>query len=437
MFKDSKRKEVIILINKFIDYFIAIFYSFRQSLKFLSEEHWNFLGGNLDFFYIPALFYLKDNYKNKEKLKKIFIFIMIFIGYSFIQIIFNHELNITKLMINIFKIFICFMVYLYAKENYQKFNYFKIFMLVTLILFFLTCLSFVFNTSTFFWRFNDGVNLFSLTRLQLFYLEPSELGFHLIPIIILMCSLFLHSKSHKRQLILIGIISILLIPLYLAKPMGAIGIGLVSIALLILYDYYLKPSKYKRNMIIFLVAISIFILWIMCVTNNPLIERVLYTLSGNDGSNNYRIGVSLNVLKESLIDYKFIGCGFGNLNTFSFISRYTSLGLSTVVVNSFIYFIIESGIFGIFFVSCLIFLLYKKTFETKSTFKFGLTTFIVLYSLVGGHFTSGLVWFFYGLVLSELNDTFLLNQYNLEITNLKSKSNKLKSKFNELKKGKK
>lgn len=406
-----------------MEYIVALFYSFRQAAKFLSKKYWNFLGGNLDLFYIPALFYINDNYKDKKKVIHILKVISIFIIYSIIQVIFNKHIYILKLIINLLKIFICYLVFLYVKENYKRFNLFKITLYTTIIILILTLCAFIFNNSTFFWRFNDGVNLFSLTRLQLFYLEPSELGFHLMPLIFIFVTIFLKSKSLIVKNISVVFLVILLIPLYLAKSMGAIGIGLLSIVFMVFYDYYLEPSIFKRNTIFILVIVGILTMWILYITHNPLMDRLLYTLNGNDGSNNYRISVSLNVLKESFFDYKMVGCGFGNLHTDSFISRYTSLGLTTVVVNSFIYFIIETGIFGILIVAGIIFMLYKYSLKSKSILKFGLTTFIVFYSFVGGHFTSGLTWAFYGLIISDLDDIHILDQCNSTILNIKNRLN--------------
>lgn len=393
---------------------IGFIFSFRQSLKFLSKEHMNFLGGNLDMFYIFAPIYFFQNIKNKEKVHKLLKVAAILFGYGLIQFIIIPHLNLIKMIINIIKILVCYLVYLYAKENIHKISLLNIAYFASMILTILTGLALVFRQSDLFWRFNDGINLFSLTRLQLFYLEPSELGFHLIPLILIFLTKLLLTKSNRTRIICIVFIVLNLIPLYLAKPMGAIGIGGVSIVITILYDFYLHPTKTKRNIYIVVFILSILLISILYQLDSPLIQRVIYTLQGNDGSNNYRIGVSFNVLKESLLDYHFLGCGFGNLHTNAFISQYKDLGLTTVVVNSFIYFIIETGILGITFVTYLIYQLYKNAINYKSILKMGLTTFLVIYSFVGGHFTSGLVWALYGILLSDLNDeNFIRNGRSL------------------------
>ena len=198
----------------------------------------------------------------------------------------------------------------------------------------------------------------------MFYLEPSELGFHLIPLILIFLTNLILSKNKKVKIISSLFIVLNIIPLYLAKPMGAIGIGGLSILVVIIYDYYLRPSKIKRVIYFCCFVLGIILILVLFKIDFPLIQRIIYTLQGNDGSNNYRVTVSLNVLKESLIDYHFLGCGFGNLHTSNFISQYTDLGLTTVVVNSFIYFIIETGIFGIIFIGYLIYSLFRSSFAS-------------------------------------------------------------------------
>lgn len=120
-----------------------------------------------------------------------------------------------------------------------------------------------------------------------------------MPLIFIFVTIFLKSKSLIVKNISVVFLVILLIPLYLAKSMGAIGIGLLSIVFMVFYDYYLEPSIFKRNTIFILVIVGILTMWILYITHNPLMDRLIYTLNGNDGSNNYRISVSLNVLKES------------------------------------------------------------------------------------------------------------------------------------------
>lgn len=387
---------------------ISLIITFRQSLKFLSKEHMNFLGGNLDLFYSFAPIYFFNNIKNRDKLMHIFKIALFLFGYGLIQFILLPHLNVIKAIINIIKILICYLVFLFVKENIHKISIYKISYYTSIFLTILTVLALIFNKSDLFWRFNDGINLFSLTRLQLFYLEPSELGFHLIPLLLFLLTNLLLKKDNKSKLISAIFLVLNIITLGLAKPMGAIVIGGFSAVILMIYDYYLRPTKVKKRIYVAIFILSIILLFVMYKLESPIIQRIIYTLEGKDGSNNYRIGVSLNVLKESLFDYHFLGCGFGNLNTEYFISQYNDIGLTTVVVNSFIYFIIETGVLGICFVISLIYLLYKNTIKTKSIYKMGLTTFLVIYSFVGGHFTSGFTWSLYAIILSNLNDECII-----------------------------
>ena len=77
---------------------IGFIFSFRQSLKFLSKEHMNFLGGNLDVFYIFAPIYFFQNIKNKEKVHKLLKVAAILFGYGLIQFIIIPHLNLIKMI---------------------------------------------------------------------------------------------------------------------------------------------------------------------------------------------------------------------------------------------------------------------------------------------------------------------------------------------------
>ena len=145
-------------------------------------------------------------------------------------------------------------------------------------------------------------------------------------------------------------------------------------------------------------------------SNIGMANRIKQTLAGKDGSVNYRVNVSLEVLNKSLKDYDYMGCGFGNLNTTDFISQYQDFKLAQMVVNSYIYFWIETGILGIIYWLILIFYIAKKCIKSKSIIKIGLFTYILLFQFVGIHFTNGLIWLIYGFIISS-EDSKMIQEY--------------------------
>lgn len=381
---------------------IAILYYFRQGAKVIKDSVT--LGGNLDPFYLLAPMYIKDNYKEKRKLKNIAVVFMIMILYFFIQDLIIGNLNIIKGFVNIIKINICFLATLYVIQNYSKVNLKKISFIISIFYAISIPISFIFKESNILWRLNDIHNKYTLVRLHLFYLEPSELGFHISIIIIILLGFLLVSKS-KKEIINISILIFLnLIVLYMARPMGAIVILTCSVIFMFIVDYIYNPSKMKLKLYIGVLFALIILFIYMMISKSPIYMRIIETINGTDASNNFRIKVTLDVLKQSLIDTKFIGAGFGNMNTVEFISKYNNLGLTEVMANSFIYYIVETGIFGIVTLFTGIYFLIKSCFKSKSTLKWGICSFLIMYQILGGYFTSGLYWALYGIILSSFNE---------------------------------
>ena len=62
---------------------------------------------------------------------------------------------------------------------------------------------------------------------------------------------------------------------------------------------------------------------------------------------------------------------------------------------------IETGIFGIIVLAAILVLLIKACVKKKDTLRIGMVAFLVTYQLLASHFTNGVIWLIYGLILSE------------------------------------
>lgn len=390
-------------MKKINDILFALFYSFRQSTKLLFPKNWE-MSANLDPFYLFGPLYLFQNLKNKDKLLKVLICIIPLILYAIFQIIILDHINIIRLIINCTKIIICILTLLYLKDNWKKFSFYKIVEYSTILIFFVTIISLILSDNSNLWRFNDVINKYNETRLYGLFLEPSELGFHAMILIIFLMGYFLTTKSTDVKIKMIVFIILNCITLYFSRPFGAIVIGFIAIGVMFLYDFIKNFTKRKLLIYSILFILIVFCIVLMYQFNNPIMIRLIDTISGNDSSNWYRISVSLKVLKQSFIDYNGFGFGFGNLGTGLFSSKYYYLGVAKVVSNSFQYFIIEAGVFGIISLVILWYKLIKGVFKNHSYIKISILVFLFLYQIFGGHFTSGLTWALYGLCLSEFNE---------------------------------
>lgn len=390
----------------------SFIYFFRQSTKLLSLKFKNInsatFGGNLDPFYLFGIYNFKKILCSNKKIREFLLFSLPILFISVIQFVFIKNINYTKFFVNIFKIMICISIMLYVKNKNIKINLVDICKKVTFLLVIFTIIAFLFKESSIFWRLNDYTNIYDLRRLQLFYLEPSELGFHISILLILLFSFLLSKKDNKKFIYFLLIINIII--LYFSKSMGAILLLLISLIVMMITNIILNGSrqnikKYLNIGFVGLIGIVIFL-----NSNIGMANRIKQTLAGKDGSVNYRVNVSLEVLNKSLKDYDYMGCGFGNLNTTDFISQYQDFKLAQMVVNSYIYFWIETGILGIIYWLILIFYIAKKCIKSKSIIKIGLFTYILLFQFVGSHFTNGLIWLIYGFIISS-EDSKMIQEY--------------------------
>lgn len=390
----------------------SFIYFFRQSTKLLSLKFKNInnatFGGNLDPFYLFGIYNFKKILCSNKKIREFLLFSLPILFISVIQFVFIKNINYTKFFVNIFKIMICISIMLYVKDKNIKINLVDICKKVTFLLVIFTIIAFLFKESSIFWRLNDYTNIYDLRRLQLFYLEPSELGFHISILLILLFSFLLSKKDNKKSIYFLLIINIII--LYFSKSMGAILLLLISLIVMMITNIIFNGSrqnikKYLNIGFVGLIGIVIFL-----NSNIGMANRIKQTLAGKDGSVNYRVNVSLEVLNKSLKDYDYMGCGFGNLNTTDFISQYQDFKLAQMVVNSYIYFWIETGILGIIYWLILIFYISKKCIKSKSIIKIGLFTYILLFQFVGSHFTNGLIWLIYGFIISS-EDSKIIQEY--------------------------
>ncbi len=311
------------------------------------------------------------------------------------------QVSIIKGVISVMKIGLCIAIMLYVIEKAKDIDYMQIMQIFSIINLCVMIFALTLGKGSFLWRFNDEVNKYSLTRMQLFFLEPSELGFHVALVMIFLLSYFFVTKDIKNKVSIVMLFIINAICLILAKPMGSICI--LALAIGVMVTCWLIKHPTKRNIIIYvsIVLVAIVAVIVLTIQQNPIIMRVIDTVNGTDQSNNYRVGTSIDTYVNTMKDYNLLGCGFGNIHTDRFINRYN---LDTVIVNSFIYFWIETGVFGITITMILFYHLLSACIRDKSVLKWGLFVFLIVYQLVGSHFTSPLNWALYGLILSNFHE---------------------------------
>ncbi len=383
------------------EFIISVMYFFRQSGQFLSKTNSTQLAGNLDPFFFMGILEFFERIKKKKITANLVIIIMPLIFHAILQFLVSKEIVVSKLVINVAKIVICILTMLYAKEHIDKIDIYKTAKISTAFMGIFLIISLILRDNAILWRFNDVVNKYNTTRLQFTYLEPSELGFHTSILIIILLSYFFTIKERKEKLINVLCIITNLLVLYFARPFGSIVILAGTIGAMLLWNLIKRFTKKKLISYFCLLIASVIVVIIMYLNNSSIIMRAIDTINGKDSSNSYRVDLSLEILATSFEDYNYIGCGFGNLNTHNFRVEHSGSGIAEVLANSFIYFIIEGGVFAVVFLIVLIAYLTKHTFKEYSLAKVGLLVFLVAYQIFGGHFTSGLTWALYGVIASK------------------------------------
>lgn len=377
---------------------LALMYYFKEFVNLnIFGSKASALQGNLDILYFLSLFLLIKillKKKNKKYIKQTLVWIIPLIVLVIVQCILIKDINKLKMIVSLLKIYFCILLFVYIKNCKYK----KVFNIVICIsvIFIISIVPALLFKSSFLWRHNDFINVYNTDRLQLFYTEPSELGFHVSIIIIFLLNFIINKKKNKVHYIILLIGNAFI--LYLAHPFGSIAC--LALTLYCMFNVYLLKNKSIKSIVVYsLVNICIIIALIGFFNSSSSIYlRLQDTLTGNDMSNNYRVGVSNKVLINSLINSKGLGIGLGNLNTDKFRLEYMQYGLVDVLANSFPYFFIECGVTAIVYIIILIGYLLNKSNLKNSCLFVGLFVFIVSYQIFGGHFTNPTNWIIYGIL---------------------------------------
>ena len=379
---------------------MALIYLFHQmfaNLPFVSKT----LTGNLDLFYALGMFgIIFVIFKRKRDISLLLICALPIVIYGIVQGLIIQDLDMQKLFVNTSKITICISLMILTIRKIRDFKIKKFIDYVCRIYLILTPIALIFSKNDYLWRLHDTVNKYSLLRLNLFYVEPSELGFHLSFIIIILMYLIIKEKVGKAKFkyILYTINCIVLLVLSQAYGASVILIGTISFVSFVII---ISKINFKNILvgygltIIFTVTLILFV-----VTKSSIYMRTVDTIDGSDSSNSYRVNVTQEFTSAAVTNTNGIGVGLGNLNTDRTRKIFMSTGMTAVVAASFPYFIAEGGIFAILYSLLLIIFLTINVLFKKNMLIANLLLFSLLYQIFGGYFTNPINWIIYGLILS-------------------------------------
>ncbi|WP_443661626.1 hypothetical protein [Clostridium sp.] len=380
---------------------MAVLYSFHQmfaNLPFVSST----LTGNLDLFYalgmIGIIFVI---FKSKKDISLLLICALPIVIYGIVQGMVIENIEMQKLVVNISKITICISLMILVSKKIHDFKIKKFIDYICRIYLILTPIAFILKQNDYLWRLHDTINKYNLVRLNLFYIEPSELGFHLSIIIMILMYLLIKEKTRKVRVKYIIYMIDCLTLLVLA---GAYGSSVMLIGTITFVSFIIIITKINfKNILVGYGLIMVFtiITILFVVTKSSIYMRTVDTLNGKDSSNSYRVNVTQQFTSTAITKTKGIGVGLGNLNTDNTRKIFKSTGMTAVVAASYPYFIAEGGLFGITYLVLLLTLLATNVAIKKNMLLTNLLLFSFLYQIYGGYFTNPLNWIIYGLIISR------------------------------------
>ena len=372
---------------------------------FIYTTRYIFKNGNLDWYYFVALFLLIVMCKKREMKKYyqlFFCFGILFIIMELGSILFSglsYSLFDTFMMFG--KITLCLVLMIATIKYFPQFKKETFLLWSVGILAIETVVAF-FVVKEPLWRLNDIDNGFFETRLQLFFIEPSELS--MCAALLLLLIVYLIEETGFKK-IYIPCVIVLVIDMYLSAGMGGVLSLGIAIGIGIMYKTVELAITQKKYYGFFILGALLFIAWILIYkTDFAMTQRIRMILSGRevtDSSKVWRLTLPLRNILPILRNTNYMGVGQGNFNSELILSfREMVIGTYGWFPNSFLYFIAESGVIGLVSLVSGVIYLANVTLRSKRLSIIMLFAFIMIYQIPGGYFTNPLNWICYGVILT-------------------------------------
>ena len=251
--------------------------------------------------------------------------------------------------------------------------------------------------NTYLWA-TDYVNRYIGQRVKLFALEPGQVGF-----IVSFCSLFIAINVIEKGFSKGDIIRLsgTLIIFVFSFPMNAILsmiIGMVAYFLVRLTNSVSEGKVSGR--VFFLVILVIIAIVGIIVFPNAISNRLRDIMFLRDSSFQSRFLIPLQYFPELLSRSRYIGVGLGNMNTDTVLRI-----IPFIYSNSLMFFMVETGLFGICFLLLWLTKLFKNAYQSYNrTYKLPLLIYLIVIQIAGGYFTDPVIWLLYGVIINRTEE---------------------------------
>lgn len=355
-----------------------------------------FQNGNLNLLYLFSATYFFIYLLGKNDFRNYVIIILIFAFFiSILQFYFSPLfVSWTKIFVVIIKLLLCLSIFYFSKEKINPETGLKMSKIILNYYVAITFLAFVFRGNKLLWA-NDLVNKYIGTRLKLFTLEPSQLGF-----VVSFCLLFILVHVVENGICKSDIVELLIAIIIFAfsLPMNAI-ISLVVGIIVYLFQKTLQAIKHtKTNPTVFIISLFILLSIVLILsTSNGISNRVNDVFNMSDSSFQSRFMVPIQYLPILLKESNFLGVGLGNMSS----SKVLGL-IPFIFSNSTLAFIAEGGFFAIVFFLIFQTKAYMKSYKSSYSFyKLPIFWYLFVFQIAGGYFTDPIIWMLYGVIFSS------------------------------------
>lgn len=375
---------------------IAIFYTFRFALKMIVGND-----GNYDLMYLLAIYAILCIffYQNRKFISNFRWVLLLCVMWVSADIGGPIAINSTKAIVYITKMTLCIYLFMFVRE---KIEYFDLQIFINYSVFFLavqTILALLQRNSAWFWRLAEN-------RMELLFLEPSELGVFIGILILLQVFLMKENGELKEH---IGNVVVLSGILILSSSMSGILYTLFTSIIYLAFDNESKKEGISKKQLLFL-FIAVLGVALMLSSDNYISNRFFNALNGTDSSFNTRSSVPIQTLVEYYKKYGFFGFGFGNMNTVRGMQFFNLKAKNYVICAAYFLFAIEGGIVAIIAEVIFTLKLLKECLKSGSAFHLALFIFVFFYMYLGGYTTNPVVWILYAIMYTEKEKLLRTNE---------------------------
>ena len=298
------------------------------------------------------------------------------------------EVKNVKTFVFAVKILLCVCLYSTVKDKIIKFDFQKFLDYAAFLFFWQTLFALAYKTDLL-WR------LFGFGRLELFYLEPSELGVFVGFLVILQFYYLINTNRTKRKFL-----NFIILATVLGFSQSLSGILYTVFAIGILIVFRDGGSLTGKKILAF--CILIIALLMLVSTENFISERLVNIWYGEDSSFDTRFNFPMEMVSTYYREYGMAGFGLGNMNTAEGLSFFHLKASNYVICAAYFLFALEGGIIALLLEVLFTMHIFYQSLRKKESLYLALFIVMFFYMYLGGYTTNPMIWIICGFIAAPV-----------------------------------